>query len=165
MTANTQTRLVTLHIDKQAHKFSSAHYTIFSETERERLHGHNYFVTVRIVACMGPNGFSADYNVYKRRIKAICDRYDEYMLLPEFSPYQTLERVGDEVHAHFNGRVLKFLADETWVLPVTNVTVEALSHLLLDELITHDPDPDLREVELEVSSGSGQSGSAIWTLL
>ena len=155
-------RLVTLHIDKQAHKFSSAHYTIFSATERERLHGHNYFVTARIVAKMGDNGFSADYNVYKRRIKAICDRYDEYMLLPAFSPYQTIERVGDEVHAHFDGRVLKFLADETWVLPITNVTVEELSHLLLGELIASEPDPDLVEVELTVSSGSGQAGSAIW---
>lgn len=155
-------RLVTLHIDKQANKFSSAHYTIFSATERERLHGHNYFVTARIVAAMGENGFSADYNVYKRRIKAICDRYDEYMLLPEFSPYQTIERVGDEIHAHFNGRVLKFLADETWVLPVANVTVEELSHLLLRELIESEPDPDLVEVELTVSSGSGQAGSAVW---
>ena len=155
-------RLVTLHIDKQAHKFSAAHYTIFSATERERLHGHNYFLTTRIVAAMGENGFSADYNVYKRRIKALCDRYDEYMLLPEFSPYQTIERVGDEIHAHFAGRVLKFFADETWVLPVTNVTVEELSQLLLSELIAAEADPDLVEVELTVSSGSGQAASAIW---
>ncbi|MDB3933713.1 6-carboxytetrahydropterin synthase, partial [Luminiphilus sp.] len=49
------TRLTTLHIEKEAHKFSAAHYTIFSATERERLHGHNYFVSVRIVAKMGNN--------------------------------------------------------------------------------------------------------------
>ena len=156
-------RLTTLHIEKEAHKFSSAHYTIFSATERERLHGHNYFVSARIVAKMGTNGFSADYNVYKRRIKALCDRYDEYMLLPEFSPFQKLETVGDEIQATFAGKVLKFLADETWVLPIANVTVEELSHLLLNELITAENDPDLVEVELMVSSGSGQAGSAVWT--
>ena len=155
-------RQVTLHIEKQAHKFSAAHYTIFSATERERLHGHNYFVTAKIVATMGSNGFSADYNVYKKRIQAICDRYDEYMLLPEFSPFQSIERIGDEIHAHFNGRVLKFLADETWILPVANVTVEELSYLLLRELIESESDPDLVEVELMVSSGSGQAGSAVW---
>ncbi len=157
------TRLTTLHVAKEAHKFSSAHYTIFSATERERLHGHNYFVSARIVAKMGNNGFSADYNVYKRRIKALCDKYDEYMLLPEFSPFQTLETVGDEIHATFDGKVLKFPADETWVLPIANVTVEELSHLLLNELLTAENDPDLIEVELTVSSGSGQSGSATWT--
>ena len=75
------TQLATLHIDKQAHKFSAAHFTIFSETERERLHGHNYGVSARIVAEMGSNGFSADYNVYKRCLQKICDAHDEYMLL------------------------------------------------------------------------------------
>ena len=50
-------QLATLHIDKQAHKFSAAHFTIFSETDRERLHGHNYGVSARIVAAMGDNGF------------------------------------------------------------------------------------------------------------
>lgn len=158
------TQLTTLHIEKEAHKFSSAHYTIFSATERERLHGHNYFVSVRIVAKMGINGFSADYNVYKRRIKALCDKYDEYMLLPEFSPFQTLQTVDDEIHATFADKVLKFRADETRVLPVTNVTVEELSHLLLKELLAAEDDPDLVEVELTVSSGSGQAGSAIWAV-
>ena len=84
------------------------------------------------------------------------------MLLPEFSPYQTIERVGDEVHAHFDGRVLKFLADATWVLPITNVTVEELSHLLHEELIGSESDPELVLVELHGPSGSGQAGSAIW---
>ncbi len=158
------TQLTTLHIEKEAHKFSSAHYTIFSATERERLHGHNYFVSVRIVAKMGINGFSADYNVYKRRIKALCDKYDEYMLLPEFSPFKNLQTVGDEIHATFADKVLKFRADETRVLPVTNVTVEELSHLLLKELLAAEDDPDLVEVELTVSSGSGQAGSAIWAV-
>jgi len=74
-------QLATLHIDKQAHKFSAAHFTIFSETDRERLHGHNYGVSARIVAAMGDNGFSADYNVYKRALQRLCDDHDEYMLL------------------------------------------------------------------------------------
>ena len=39
------TDLCTLYIDKESHKFSAAHYTIFSATERERLHGHNYSVS------------------------------------------------------------------------------------------------------------------------
>ena len=45
-------RLTTLYIDKEAHKFSAAHYTIFSASDRERLHGHNYSVSARIVADM-----------------------------------------------------------------------------------------------------------------
>ena len=70
--------LTTLYIDKESHKFSAAHYTIFSASERERLHGHNYSVSARIVAPMGDNGFSADYNVYKNRLAGLCDALDEY---------------------------------------------------------------------------------------
>ena len=157
------TRLTTLHITKEAHKFSAAHYTIFSVTERERLHGHNYFVSVRLVAQMGDNGFSADYNVYKRRIKMLCDRNDEYILVAGQSLYQTVDQVGEEYHVTFDNRVLKFPVDETWILPITNVTVEELAHFMLQELLTLEHDPDLVEVELTVSSGSGQASSATWT--
>lgn len=155
-------RLTTLHIDKQAHKFSAAHYTIFSATERERLHGHNYGVSARIVAPMGPEGFSADYNVYKRRLKALCDGLDEYMLLAGNSPHQQISEIDGEYHVVFNGKTLRFPVDETLLLPVVNVTVEELSHYLLDALMRESGDEDLYEVELFVSSGDGQAGSAIW---
>ena len=87
-------RLTTLYIDKESHKFSAAHYTIFSGTERERLHGHNYSVSAKIVAPMGDNGFAADYNVYKTRLKHLCDALDEYMLLAGDSPWQSIEEDG-----------------------------------------------------------------------
>ena len=59
-------------------------------------------------------------------------------------------------------KVLKFPVDEAWVLPIANVTVEELAHFLLGELIGIEYDPDLVEVELTVSSGSGQASSATW---
>lgn len=155
-------RLTTLYIDKEAHKFSAAHYTIFSASDRERLHGHNYSVSARIVAEMGDNGFSADYNVYKRKLAALCEPLDEYMLVAADSPYQSVEMTDDEVWVVFDGRTLKFPADETLLLPIANVTVEALAHYLLEKLIQDTEDHALVEVELGVSSGAGQTGSAIW---
>ncbi len=156
-------RLTTLYIDKEAHKFSAAHFTIFTATERERLHGHNYSVSARIVAPMGANGFSADYNVYKRRIADLCKPLDEYMLVAGNSPYQRIEEHNDEYWVTFAGRTLKFLQDETHLLPVVNVTVEELAHYLLAQLISLSEGEGLVEVELGVSSGPGQTGSAIWT--
>ena len=156
------TRETTLYIDKEAHKFSAAHFTIFSATDRERLHGHNYSVSARIVAPMGPNGFSADYNVYKTQIKQLCDQLDEYMLLAGDSPHQQLAWIDDEIHATFAGKTLKFPADETIVLPILNVTVEELAHYLLAQLLSSNQDDSLIEVELGVSSGPGQTGLALW---
>ena len=156
------TQLATLHIDKQAHKFSAAHFTIFSATERERLHGHNYGVSARIVAKMGENGFSADYNLYKRCLQKLCDAHDEYMLLPGVSPWLTIAEENGEYHATFAGKTLRFPVDETLVLPIVNVTVEALAHYLLGLVLSEGGLGDLAELELFVTSGDGQTSSASW---
>ncbi|MEK9655235.1 MAG: 6-carboxytetrahydropterin synthase [Halieaceae bacterium] len=155
-------RLATLHINKQAHKFSAAHFTIFSETERERLHGHNYGVSARIVAEMGENGFSADYNVYKRCLQKLCDAHDEYLLLPAQSPWLDVIEEGDEYFATFNGKTLRFPCDETLLLPIVNVTVEALAPYLLDQILEEDLMGDVVELEVFVTSGDGQASSACW---
>ena len=155
-------RLTTLHIDKEAHKFSAAHFTIFSATERERLHGHNYSVSARIVAPMGNNGFAADYNVYKRRIATLCDSLDEYLILAGESPYQTIVEDGDTYRVSFNGEDMRFLKSDTLVLPVSNATVEEFSYYLLQRLLEASAGDELEELEVAVASGPGQRASAIW---
>ena len=157
-------RLTTLFIDKESHKFSAAHYTIFSSSERERLHGHNYSVSVRIVAPIGPNGFSADYNVYKSRLKALCDDLDEYLLLAGDSPHQRIDEAGACYRVSFAGEEMMFLRSDTQVLPISNATVEEFSHYLLQQLLLASEGEDLREIELYVASGPGQRASAIWRM-
>lgn len=155
-------RLTTLYIDKESHKFSAAHYTIFSAIERERLHGHNYSVSARIVAPMGDNGFSADYNVYKTRLATLCDSLDEYMLLAGESPFQQVAEAGSCFRVSYAEEEMLFLQSDTLVLPITNVTVEELSYYLLQQLLLDSAGEDLREIELCVASGPGQKGCAIW---
>ncbi|NCF17739.1 MAG: 6-pyruvoyl tetrahydropterin synthase [Haliea sp.] len=155
-------QLTTLYIDKESHKFSAAHFTIFSATERERLHGHNYSVSARIVAPMGDNGFSADYNVYKTRLARLCDELDEYMLLAGDSPYQTIEEAGACYRVTFAGEEMLFLQGDTLVLPVRNATVEEFSRYLLQRLVDLSAGDDLREIELCVASGPGQKGCTTW---
>lgn len=154
--------LTTLYIDKESHKFSAAHFTIFSATERERLHGHNYSVSARIVAPMGDNGFAADYNVYKSLLARLCAALDEYMLLPAASPYLEITEEGEEYRVTFDGRQMRFLRSDTQVLPLRNITVEELSRYLLEGLLRDSAGQDLREVELCVASGPGQRGCTTW---
>lgn len=158
-------RLATLYIDKESHKFSAAHYTIFSGTDRERLHGHNYSVSAMIVAPMGDNGFAADYNVYKRRIKALCDELDEYMVLPERSPHQTVVEEGENYRVTFNGETLYFLRSDTLVLPIVNATVEEFAHYLLGRMLDASAGEDIAEIQLCVASGPGQKGCASWSAM
>ena len=62
----------------------------------------------------------------------------------------------------WRGKTLRFPIDETLLLPITNVTVEALAHYLLNRLMEEADMGDLVELELFVSSGDGQMSSACW---
>jgi 6-pyruvoyltetrahydropterin/6-carboxytetrahydropterin synthase len=154
--------LTTLYIDKESHKFSAAHFTIFSATERERLHGHNYSVSAMIVATMGDNGFSADYNVYKNRIAALCYQLDEYMLLAGQSPFSQIEDAGENHRVIHAGDSMLFLKSDTQILPIRNATVEEFSRYMLSLLMEASDGDDLREVQLCVASGPGQRGCTTW---
>lgn len=155
-------QLTTLYISKERHKFSAAHYTIFSATERERLHGHNYSVSARIVAPMGHNGFAADYNVYKGRLATLCEALDEYLLLAGDSPYQQIVEEGACYRVQYGDEQMLFLQSDTLILPIRNATVEEFSRYLLQQLLALSAGDDLREIELCVASGPGQKGCAGW---
>jgi 6-pyruvoyltetrahydropterin/6-carboxytetrahydropterin synthase len=160
-----QGRLFTLELSKEDMKFSAGHFTIFSATERERLHGHNFAVQVHIDARMQGNGMGFDYGVYKKRIRQLCEAWDEYFILPGNSPYLRFEEEGAYLYACFDQERIPFLKSDVLVLPIENATVEAFSFLLLEKL-TADAEElahfQIEGVQVKVFSGPGQCGGARW---
>lgn len=157
-------RLVEIEIAKDYFTFAAAHFTIFSRTSRERLHGHSFRVRAKIVAKVDANGLMFDYGPLKRRIKSLCDEHDEYLLLPEHSSFLTIQAVAGIANISFNKKFMSIPMDEVKILPVRNVTVEELSAYFLDRLINS---LELQRAEIErlcvgVSSGLGQWGTSVW---
>lgn len=158
-------RLSTLSLCKEDMKFSAGHFTIFSASERERLHGHNFSVSALITAEVGENGMCFDYGIYKKIIRGLCDEWDEYFILPELSPHLAIERQGEMVFAHFNGERIPFLARDTLILPIANATLEEFSRLILERLCADSAALErfgVHELRVAVSSGPGQSADALW---
>ena len=159
-------RLTTIEISKEYLHFSAAHFTIFSATERERLHGHNFRVAVRVVVPVDDNGLCFDYQIIKDKLLALCEELDEYTLLPGESPYLTLHEADQYCLVEFNNEVMHLLTPDVKVLPVRNITLEDLSYYLLQQLVEGDAvfgGQDIRELEIKVSSGPSQWGSSCWT--
>ncbi|WP_338109387.1 6-pyruvoyl trahydropterin synthase family protein [Pseudomaricurvus alkylphenolicus] len=158
-------RLTTIDISKEYLHFSAAHFTVFSATERERLHGHNFFVSASATARVGDDGMCFDYSLLKKKLAVLCQDLDEYMLLARDCPYHSIEDTGSCYEVHFNGEVIPFPKADTLLLPVTNITIEELSHYLLQQLQS-DPlfgdNPMITELVMRVSSGPGQWGSSHW---
>ena len=158
-------KLTTILIDKESHKFSAAHFTIFTATDRERLHGHNFSVSARIVAPVDDNGLTGDYAVYKRKLKQICDAIDEYTLIPSQSLYLEISEQDEYYRVTHATDTMLFLKSDTLLLPVRNTTVEDMSSYLLDTLVEDKAflnDQDIRELEVMVASGPGQTGASLW---
>jgi len=158
-------RFASLAIQKEELSFSAGHFTIFSATEREQLHGHNYYVSIEFLIKIEHNGLSFDYRHYKRKMLTLCDQLDRHFLLPSQSPYLRLEDSGEYWIAHFNQRKLPFLKEDIVLLPLTNITIEELSHWFLQKIL--DDSKQLAEhsihgVTVKVYNGPGQSAGASW---
>ena len=157
-------QLTTIELSKEYLKFSAGHFTVFSATKRERLHGHNFAVSASIVAPVGDNGLCFSYGEFKAKLESLCEQLDEYMLLPGRSPYLQISESGNEYLVQFNGEQMRFLKSDTLVLPIRNATVEEFAAYLLGQLID-DPDInryEVKQIEMKVSSGPGQWGSCEW---
>lgn len=158
-------RFASLEIHKEEFSFSAGHFTIFSATEREQLHGHNYYVSIAFNVKVEHNGLAFDYRHYKKKMRALCDQVDRHFLLPSESPYLQLEDSGEYWIAHYNQKKIPFLKEDVVILPITNITIEELSHWFLQHLITDMPEiarHAISGITVKVYNGPGQSGGATW---
>jgi len=173
--------LSTIKLFKEDMKFSAGHFTIFGPNNRERLHGHNFGVQLSITAPTGDNGMIADYNVYKKAVRKMCDAFDELMLLPGLSPHLKIVpftrhdehgRQSENVTVIFGGKQhgnendsaadeFVFPAADVLVLPLRNITLEELSKHLASCLVEEHAETmrldKIQSLVVTVSSGPGQT--------
>ena len=154
----------TIQISKDYLHFNAGHFTLFSATEREDLHGHTFYVTAEVDSPVGEDGLAFDYNLFKNALKALCDELDEKVLLPERSPYLRLHEADGYVIAEFAEERIPFLPRDVLTLPVRNITVEELAPWFLERLRARAEIAalDLIRVLIRVSSGPGQWAGAEW---
>ena len=155
----------TIEISKEYLHFAAAHFTLFSDTERENLHGHNFQVTLDAEAPIAEDGLTFDYNILKKALKQMCDDLDEQVIMPTQSPHLQIESDDQYTYAVFNGERIPFLERDLTLLPIRNVTVEELAHYLLDTLLKRQEIQalDIRQMVLKCASGEGQWASASWS--
>lgn len=159
-------RETTIELYKEQMKFSAGHFTIFSKTERERLHGHNFAVYAAITTLVGDDGLAFDYAIYKKEIIRLCKEWNEYFLLPENSPHLTIRKVDGRVEVGFNGQTIPFLEQDVLLLPIANVTLEELSSLFLEKLVNFGRENQhtmISRLTVKVFTGPGQNTSSTWT--
>ena len=158
-------RTVEVDLSKERMKFSAGHFTVFSASERENLHGHNFTVGAVFTTAVPEVGLACDYAVLKKHVQAICDRLDEKVLIARKCPHIAIVHEGGQVRIRFAGEEMILPARDVEELPISNVTIEELSMLFLGELLEALPvqiKPLVRSVSVRISSGPGQGATSKW---
>jgi 6-pyruvoyltetrahydropterin/6-carboxytetrahydropterin synthase len=156
-------------VARAEHKFSCAHMTVFPDGRKERLHGHNYTVSVAID--LGAVGFEhlIDFGAIKRAVAAECAEWRERTLLAAESPrLERLRREAGEVEIVLCGQRYVFPEADVLLLPIDNTTTEALAELWCDRLGAR-LRPTLRGsvalgLEVRIDESPGQGAIAYRTL-
>jgi 6-pyruvoyltetrahydropterin/6-carboxytetrahydropterin synthase len=123
-------------LSKERFKFSSSHFTLFSEDQAESLHGHNYQVEVRVdFKKLNPeSGLAAEFHSLKKTIDDCLLSLDEKILLPSLSPYLDIGETETNIEVKFHDKFYSFPKQDCLVMEIVNTSSECLSQWLFEEL-------------------------------
>lgn len=158
-------RMTIIEIQKENMKFSSAHFTIFSPTIREPLHGHNYYVYIGLHTEVIENGLSYDYREYKKLAYDLCRELNQRVLVPMHSQYLEIRDEEPHYHLRFNEDTMSLMKKDVKLLPICNITVEELSTWFVQQLtkdLSRLERDHIEAMDVKIFTGPGQSGSSHW---
>lgn len=147
-----------LKLSKESFKFSGAHFTTFSKTSAEMLHGHNYYVMVNLIGCEKLNhGMIIDLNEPKKVIKNLLDSLDEKVLIAEKDPFTKIEISNTSLNLSFNEKNYSFPKEDCVLLPLENITIEELSSHVAEKLFPLFKNYPIDSFTVEIAESRGQS--------
>ncbi len=148
----------TLCLAKEDFKFSSAHFTLFTPTAAEHLHGHNYQVQVELIGReLDGEGLLVGFAEVKSAIRELCRQLDSRMLIPAASPHLEIEETGGDVAVRFRDRFYSFPAADVVLLPLVNTSIELLARHLWRQLSPGLAGARVEALAVNVSETAGQS--------
>jgi 6-pyruvoyltetrahydropterin/6-carboxytetrahydropterin synthase len=147
-----------LRLAKEDFKFSVAHFTVFSDTVAEELHGHNYRVRVEIGgADTGAHGLLLDLRGLKAEIRRLCGELDSKTLFPERSALVRVTPTDAGYEVRYGARLYRLPAADVRVLPIRNTSIEELAAWFWRMLRPALAGSAITELRVEVEETAGQS--------
>ena len=151
-----------ISIARDQYKFSVAHMTVFPDGTKERLHGHNYTVALAIEISQIEIQSMIPFAAIKEAIGELCAELKERVLIATKNPFFELVRDDSELELRLCGQRYVFPREDVLLLPIDNISVEALaSHVatrLLERLTVLDA-PYVKALEVTIEEHPGQGAS------
>jgi 6-pyruvoyltetrahydropterin/6-carboxytetrahydropterin synthase len=157
-----------IHVARERYKFSCAHMTVFPDGRKERLHGHNYYLAVEVELADVSFARMVEFEPLKEACAALCDRWKDHLLLARDNPHFELVRdEGGEIEFRLCGQRYLMPREDVLILPIDNVSVEALSahaaELVVEKLreVTKTGVVSAISIRVEESPGQGATTRVI----
>lgn len=122
-----------VHVTKDYLKFSAAHFIAYPGF-RERLHGHNYRVSIDVSGPLGPQGYVVDFGLVKRIAREICAALDERVIIPSASDCLEVWEEGESVCVRYEQDEFRFPREDVLLLPLVHSSAEELARYIAGEL-------------------------------
>jgi dihydroneopterin triphosphate aldolase (PTPS-III) / 6-pyruvoyltetrahydropterin synthase len=165
-----------VYVSKDTFKFNAAHFVAFSGY-RERLHGHNYRVGVRLLGqrTIGADGYLIDFGCIKAVCKSVCKRLNEHFICPMHSNVLNISVSDSSVRIECmeNDKdalsVFVFPQQDCAMLPIVHATTEEIAIFLWSEILKGLHAEYLRQrgihtMEVTVAEDVGQEATFRWPI-
>jgi 6-pyruvoyl-tetrahydropterin synthase len=113
-------------------KFYCAHF-IIHKGFREKLHGHNYQVSIRLTGSdqLGSDGYLIDFGEVKKLMRSICREINEYFICPMKSQHMKVATDNDQLCLECeDGAKFSFPLTDCALLPLYHSSAEEITHYL-----------------------------------
>ncbi len=145
-------------LTKEDFKFSVAHFTVFGADRAERLHGHNYRVSVFLAGKSTDSlGLLVNLEDLKQVIRRICADLDGKTLVPTDCSLLQVTRDAGRIDVCFGVRQYRFPEEDALLLPIVNTSIEELAFYIWKELAPSLDTSRVTELIVEVGETKGQS--------
>lgn len=155
-------RTFSIEVAKDYFNFASAHFLIFSNGQREPLHGHNYQVSVKLDGEIDHAGVVLDFITFKPIVKQVCDSLDHRTLVQTESPVLKVRQRPKDIEVLYRKQRIVLPRTDVILLPLVNTSTELLAEYVAGKIRRQVrrrfPRTQIRFMEVGVEEARGQRG-------
>ena len=148
-------------IARDSYKFSCAHMTVFPDGTKERLHGHNYSIALSLELDRIDFQAMLPFRAIKNVLGELAQAWKERVIIARHNPQLVIVRDDTEFEITLCGERYVFPRGDVLLLPIDNVTVEALAAHVAEILGAkiQPLSPHVIALDVTVSEHPGQGAS------
>jgi len=138
-------------------RFSAAHW-VEGAGKCERLHGHDYYVSVRVYGPVNKDGTVIDFRVLKDAIKRVIEDLDHKVLISE---KRVIKEENGLLYITKDTKQIVLPKEDVYLLPLDIITAEELAkyiaNRIYEELKEEFRARRIYQIDVCVDEGGGQS--------